>query len=141
MKKRVEVYRNLHKQNFTVRSAGRENRGRKIGSGSLIVIDNADFVVQPGGRKRAVETGQRNVHAFIRGEWNESVCPYFADWFECHMHYAEEVTYNPFNNDSFVMKRRPNIEAHSHWRVILFNNRAYIMGREWWVPMSLNGVG
>lgn len=59
---RVEVYVNLNTGNLSVRQGG-----LVVARAERVCVDNASFVVQQGGRQRAVEGGQRNVHAFVRG--------------------------------------------------------------------------
>ena len=63
LNKNVEVYYNLHKKCLSVRK-----RGLVIDHVSSILLKNAEFVVQPAGRKRVVKEKRKNVHAYIRGE-------------------------------------------------------------------------
>lgn len=71
--KKVEVYRNLHLSNrktneavWSVRQSGKVVAHFHASDGILLVKD-AELVVQPGGFKRAQKTRKRNVHAFVRG--------------------------------------------------------------------------
>ena len=61
----VHVYRNLHKDLFSVRDA---KSIRVIDHRSTLILEGCSFVIQEGGRRRALFTRQRNVHAFIKGE-------------------------------------------------------------------------
>lgn len=60
----VEVYRNLRKKCFSVRDAKTK---RVIAHKTTVYLRNATFHVSAAGRKRVRATGQKNVHAFIRG--------------------------------------------------------------------------
>ena len=60
---KVEVYKNLRKQCFSIRQ-----KGKVIGYALVLAMSNVEFVVQQGGRKRVLESGQKNVHAFLRGD-------------------------------------------------------------------------
>jgi len=88
---RVEVYFNLHKHVFSVRSA---RSGRVILHTDRVHIRNPEFVVRQGGRQRVLREGKKNVHAFVRGEatyFSEKDCPTL-----------DNVMYNPYKYDSFV---------------------------------------
>ena len=58
----VDVYRNLHKGGWSIRS-----KGIVCAHAQVVMLHEVHFVVQPAGRKRAQESNQRNVHAFARG--------------------------------------------------------------------------
>ena len=88
---RVEVYFNLHKHLFSVRSA---RSGRVILHTDRVHIHNPEFVVRQGGRQRVLREGKKNVHAFVRGE-----ATYFSKY-DCPT--LDNVGYNPYKYDSFV---------------------------------------
>ena len=88
---RVEVYFNLHKHLFSVRSA---RSGRVILHTDRVHIRNPEFVVRQGGRQRVLREGKKNVHAFVRGE-----ATYFSKY-DCPT--LDNVGYNPYVYDSFV---------------------------------------
>ena len=48
---RVEVYRNLHKNCFSVRALTGENKGKVIDHVQEITLKDVKFAVQPAGRK------------------------------------------------------------------------------------------
>lgn len=84
----VEVYRNLHTGTWSVR-----HRGRVIARLPEVWIRDCTLVVQPGGRRRVLNSRQKNVHAFVRGKFSEP--PYVR-------HAMIPFTYNPYVSDSFV---------------------------------------
>ena len=84
---KVEVYWNVRKQMFSVRS-----KGKVIGHTLTIDLRNAEFVVQQGGRKRVLKEGKKNVHAFVRGEVSNASPK--IKW--------STARYNPYKHTSFV---------------------------------------
>ena len=88
LNKNVEVYYNLHKKCLSVRK-----RGLVIDHVSSILLKNAQFVVQPAGRKRVLKEKRKNVHAYVRGE-RVAVASFDGK--------SERITYNPYKNKSFV---------------------------------------
>ena len=88
---RVEVYFNLHKRVFSVRSV---RSGRVILHTKNVHIRNPQFVVREGGRQRVLRERKKNVHAFVRGD-----ATYFDDG-KCPT--LDNIGYNPFRYDSFV---------------------------------------
>ena len=86
---KVEVYFNLHKRVFSVRSC---KTGRVIHHTKNVHIRDPQFVVREGGRQRVLRERKKNVHAFVRG---------YATYFEdCPT--LDTIGYNPFKYDSFV---------------------------------------
>lgn len=64
---RVECYWNLNKACFSIRALEGRHKGRVIGHADRVLIRDATFVVQAAGRAKVLATGQKNVHAFVRG--------------------------------------------------------------------------
>jgi hypothetical protein len=58
----VHVYWCSRRHQWSVRA-----RGRVVGHVGFATIIRCRFIVQAGGRARALERGQRSVHAWIRG--------------------------------------------------------------------------
>jgi hypothetical protein len=63
---RVEVYRNLHKHCWSVRSV---QTGKVVAHVDVATVKDARFVVRPAGRAKVLRDGRKNVHAFVKGEW------------------------------------------------------------------------
>lgn len=89
---KVDCYLNLHDECVSVRSRETESYGQVVSHEQKVHVADAEFVVQPAGREKCRETGTKNVHAFVRGKWDES--EKVLD--------GEPVTYNPYEYDSFV---------------------------------------
>ena len=88
---KVEVYFNLHKRVFSIRSC---RTGRVIDHAKHVHIVNPKFVVREGGRQRVLRERKKNVHAFVRGNLTA-----FKD---SPSHLADTIGYNPYKYDSFV---------------------------------------
>jgi hypothetical protein len=88
---KVEIYWNLHKKVFSVRARSGEQRGRVIAHVNWFVLKNVSFVVNEAGRARVLQEKRKNVHAFVRGEWENDSNAIMS-----------KVTYNPYVNTTFV---------------------------------------
>jgi len=88
---RVEVYRNLHKNCFSIRKNGRVVDYRY--DDEMLTLVDVKFAVQPAGRAKVLREQKKNVHAFIRGTVS----------FETPVAYQELVSYNPYKGDTFFV--------------------------------------
>lgn len=95
---RVQVYLNTKRNCLSVRS---KREGRVVLYADSVGLADVKFTVQPSGRQRAREEKQKNVHAWVEGDllfWDRGESEAIDDdwsWVD--------VTYNPFQYDSFVM--------------------------------------
>ena len=92
--KPIEVYKNLHKDCWSIR----QNRIVQFHT-DYICLQDAEFIVSQAGRLRVLKNAQKNVHAFVRGFW----CDPKEQWSERLAFGYDEVTYNPYKYDSFVL--------------------------------------
>jgi hypothetical protein len=90
---KVKVYRNLKNGKFSIVDV---QTGLVVGYSERIYLKNAQFQVGAGGQSKARETGQRNVHAGVVGD-------YMGDAYTPRG--TTEVYYNPFKTDTFQLKR------------------------------------
>lgn len=92
---KVHAYRNLHipGRAWSIKEVGVSKIGWRV---SEIALSNVEFRVQPAGRKKAIETGVRNVHAYIVGTVvSPASLPTTTKW--------ELATYTPFDGvDGFT---------------------------------------
>jgi len=97
---RVEVYFNLHKHQWSVRSA---RSGRVILHTDKVHIDKPTFVVRKAGRERVLREGKKNVHAFAVGYiYKGNAIPYVKG--RLHLDW-DRVKYNPYDDDYFMHQR------------------------------------
>lgn len=95
--------------------------GGKTEYGSALHLGCVTFAVQPAGLKRFRQTGQKNVHAYVRGElqsvthdrWPTALDP---DW--------REAYYNPTKVSTFVDKEFGH-EVHVAAEALLIGTRVY----------------
>ena len=88
----VQVYRNLHRNCWSVRF-----NGRVINHTDSVDLKNAKLVVQPAGRARVLRENRKNVHAYIQG----TVTLLSNDRYNNIP--KQKIAYNPYKYDSFVL--------------------------------------
>lgn len=89
----VWVYRNLRRGDGTWYSL--VQRGLVVGHCRSVIVRDARFVVRAAGRRRTLETGVKNVHAFVVGKLVPFKCVGSSDP-------SERVRYVPKAFSSFV---------------------------------------
>jgi len=105
---KVEVYRNLHKNCWSVRD---NKTGRVLRHVDEIHLLDADLVVRPAGREKVLREKRKNVHAFAKGEvmayiprlpegWHLNIVVRLKDEYEAYD--TTQIIYNPYLYDSFV---------------------------------------
>tara|TARA_R100001244_G_scaffold100223_1_gene74721 strand:+ start:224 stop:658 length:435 start_codon:yes stop_codon:yes gene_type:complete len=101
---KIEVYRNLHKKCFSVRHKGKVIYHLK--DNEQLSLTNVKFVVQPAGHAKVLREKRKNVHAFVRGEFEgfkssleEDV--YLKPFNKLDFSY---VSYNPYKSNKFQVK-------------------------------------
>ena len=102
-KVKVEVYRNLHKNCWSVRD---NKTGRVLRHVDEIHLLDADLVVRPAGREKVLREKRKNVHAFAKGEITAWIPRLPEGWHlnkdEYEAHDITQIVYNPYLYDSFV---------------------------------------
>lgn len=92
---KVRVYRNLHKDCWSVKY-----KGIVIARPKQIQLKNAKMIVNEKGRQKVLDKKQKQVHAYIEGYWNEKSNrrPSFIQrW--------KEISYNPYFKPFFFFVR------------------------------------
>jgi hypothetical protein len=117
------IYRNLHKGCFSIQKWSPESKGYRLHSHmkDLIAI-NAEFRISQAGRKKVLNTKQKNVHAFI-------YCTEFINITGAEFRKrGEEIYYNPYKTESFQIKNSGD-PVYGASKIILTNNRCYLDGK------------
>lgn len=96
---RVDCYLNLNDDCVSVKSRESGDYGVVVSHEQKVHLRDVEFVVQPAGRENCRKEKVKNVHAFVRGKWDESVNIIDGDY----------VTYNPFRYDEFYS---PDLDAY-----------------------------
>lgn len=115
---RVYVYRNLHRDAWSLRV-----RGRVVAHEECVVLLNAEFKVGEKSRKRAVREKRRNVHAFVVGKYDH------ADVHPNACRGGIRVRYNPFKGPHFT-DRRGRAVLRALLVAMLGDGRVYAFGPE-----------
>lgn len=120
MKAKYNLYRNLHKQLFSVHL-----KGLVIAHERTLILSNCVFVMKERGRDLVRITHRKNVHAWIAAEGYEVVesidiselvevyyCPYSVDFFCYKEAFKEDSEY---------------VEIRSATKVYCVDNKIYVM--------------
>jgi len=67
---RIEVYRNLHKDCFSIRKNGKVVK--YVYDTDELYMKDIKFVVQSAGHAKVLREQKKNVHAFVRGTYDEN---------------------------------------------------------------------
>jgi hypothetical protein len=114
--KPVEVYRNLHKNCFSVRQSGIVCcHTTEIVLGTLTACTEdvrVALTVGKKGRERVIKEGRKNVHAFARGYFCPDLNRGGIELIELVWPYDSWIKYNPYKFETFVdMWERPVTEC------------------------------
>ena len=94
--KRVQVYYNIRRGDYSVRQAG-----RVIDHVDSIILRDVRFNVAPAGRDKVRATGVKNVHATVTGYLHNQFVSN-DNWVRSIESRYDSVAYNPFKYDQFV---------------------------------------
>lgn len=105
MSQQVYVYRNL-KHGRTARPLySIMQNGRVIDRRHRVLLTGATFVVRPAGRLKVLQTGRKNVHAFVKGTLVDEHGAFGIDADGADL--PVKVTYHPRTTDTFLAEGRP----------------------------------
>ena len=93
---KVRVYWNLHRRKWSIQQGG-----LVIDHRDSLFLTKANFTVREGGQKRVRESGHKNVHAFVCGEWDQKEYRTFKD-----MRLWRQVHYNPKRDNFFMVQSK-----------------------------------
>lgn len=132
---RVDVYRNLRAKDditWSIRATDTREQckpfyGKVIAHATHVILNDASFKVGQKGRQRVLDTKQKNVHAFVRGNLSEAYITLdplgiisstmltsskVKNGFSYQqMKYSTRVYYDPYKWDSFVMADGTPVET------------------------------
>lgn len=89
----VEIYRNLHRDQFSVRDPAIR---RVIQHVDRVTLTDAQFRVSEAGRQRVLKYRQKNVHAVVRGTMTAATTSPPDSW--------SRIYYDPYTTPTFVWK-------------------------------------
>jgi len=105
---KVFVYRNLHKNCWSIKALEGENKGRVIYHAQNVTLSDCTFKVSKAGRERVLREKLKNVHAGVVGQLNRINIP--ISYMPPQM---TAVTYNPYKYESFVRKYNDFMPVHT----------------------------
>jgi len=116
---KFRIYRNLHKKCFSIQRYEPAKKGYRVYAHEKeIFLPSADFKVYEAGRKRVLEEGRKNVHAYIISESYSTQVP--------KRRAITEVYYNPYACESFLRKDH-NTPVFAASRVALKDTKCFIL--------------
>lgn len=101
-KRKVFVYKNLHKNCWSIKQDGLVKAHTE--KNDVVRLYSCDFRVNRKGREKVLREQRKNVHAGVRG-YLEHPDPSFSVWDDIGWWEMTPVTYNPYRHKSFVDKR------------------------------------
>jgi hypothetical protein len=120
-----KIYRNLHKNCFSVLKYDREKKGYRLYAHvDEAIISQVKTKVSEAGRRRVLKEKSKNVHAFILAK---SFSPLPSGTLRLIPHaYPDELYYNPYTTEQFINKTSGQ-PVTSHTSVMLKNCKAYLI--------------
>ena len=128
---RYEVYKNLHKDCWSIRETKSK---RVVGHADSVQLFQVKYKVSQAGRERVLKDQRKNVHAVVEGEIVSvsGFTPFKGRDIQTHneypaLHsdrlYLEELTYNPYKFTHFVKKISENFVLHSRMATLDRNGK------------------
>lgn len=100
---RVRVYKNLHKNCYSVKAHEGPMKGLVIAHKNEIVLNDVVFRVGEKSRQRVIREGAKNVHAYVEGNIDPSMLESksaYVDGIEI-MGDLRKIRYNPYERGEF----------------------------------------
>lgn len=128
--KRFKIYRNLHKQTFSIQGFVPEKKGYRVTErANTMLLSDVKFKVMETGRQKVLQEKRKNVHAFITplkyhvlqdGKTITEMKDVMG------LKTVREIYYNPYKFNSFVYKdTEESLEGKSLKEVLMVNNKVY----------------
>jgi hypothetical protein len=128
--KRFKIYRNLHKQTFSIQGFVPEKKGYRVTErADTMLLSDVKFKVMETGRRKVLNEKRKNVHAFITPLkynvlQNDKTLDEMKD--VLNLVKVREIYYNPYKFSSFVYKdTEESLDVKSLEKVLMINNKVY----------------
>lgn len=106
--KPFRIYRNLHKNCFSIQMYNNEKKGYRLHCHAQdVFLRNVKTYVSESGRQRTIKEKQKCVHAFIECESFIQ----FDDITPLMQPNLKELTYNPYKQACFTVEGQPFVHA------------------------------
>lgn len=93
----VSVYRNLHNGLFTIKQRGGTLSNKVSGYAAAVLLKHPFFAISEAGRQRVLAKKQKQVHAYVRGEFVDA----FDEPIDLTLAKYRCATYNPYRSNKF----------------------------------------
>lgn len=99
------MYEQYEKTFYTIKPENK-NRTLVLAHGNGIMLTGASFVVRESGRQRVLKEKRKNIHAFVKGNYQGSIMDIISTDFEQFVkeNKIREAYYNPYTQDCFTDK-------------------------------------
>lgn len=114
---KVYVYRNLHKNCFSIKALQGPMKGKVIGHTDEVHLTDVEFRVSEKGRQRVLREKKKYVHAGVVG--------LIASPYDAPPDDTVSVRYNPYETETFILANS-NEPVYRAAYAKLTNNRIYI---------------
>ena len=122
--KPFRLYRNLHRNAFSLQSYIKEKRGyRVLLRSKILILMDVKFKIYETGRQKVIKEKRKNVHAYVEPVWFEEVKK------DIDVSRFREIYYNPYEFDSFVYKDTLE-KVDTAFRVLAYDNKLYDVDKE-----------
>lgn len=122
MRLEFRIYRNLHKNCFSIQKWIPEKKGYRLHSHEQnIIAHEVEFKVSNAGRNSVLKNKQKNVHAFV-------YCKNYITFAE-PLETGDEIIYNPYTEPNFYyLNSKERIDKID--KLILTNNKCYVYDKK-----------
>jgi hypothetical protein len=107
----VKVYRNLKHGKSARPLYSIMRNGRVIARRHRVLLTAARFVVNQAGRRRVIQSGRKNVHAFVVGEWVRRPDSAFGTDETDTRPLGMRIVYNPYKMSAFQTECGNDVKA------------------------------
>lgn len=117
--KRYKVYRNLHKNCFSIQKYNREKKGYRVDTRlKRFFMFDCNFKVLESGRERVLKEKSKNVHAFVMPKSIKITNKDFD------VDKLREIYYNPYKFSNFVYKDTEEVAGEIEC-ILAYKNKLY----------------
>jgi len=119
-KNQFKIYRNLHRDCFSVLKYNQEKKGYRLFAHEKdLICHDVNFTISKAGRDRVLLEKKKNVHAFV-------ICQNYTT-FVGEPKLGDQVYYNPYKMETFQV-RTTDEPIYNAGTLIMTNNRCYLNG-------------
>jgi len=124
----LRIYRNLHKNGFSVQKYVRNKRGYRVKTvHPILLISSVSSKVYETGRQKVLREKSKNVHAYIICD---NVRILGGEIISEDVDGLTEIFYNPYKNKGFIYADTKEQFVNEDW-VLMYGGRAFVVNNTW----------